>query len=170
MEPKIEIVNIVATLKLNPMPSPSKVLERIPGTRPLKRFRGALLRIDKIPVLFYRSKVIVAGVRSIEELDNIIGKLVDKLNEHGFNSQLISREVVNVTLKAELYKQLDLYVIADRLGGIYDPDYRPYAIVRVNGLTALISQNGRIVILGAKGVKEALEAMNILVEKLQLKD
>lgn len=39
MEPCVEIVNIVATIKLNPMPDPKEILEKIPGSRPVKRFR-----------------------------------------------------------------------------------------------------------------------------------
>lgn len=65
MEPRVEIVNIVATVKLEPMPEPNRMLDRIPGARPLKRFKGAMIRIGKIPILFYKNKTIVVGVKTL---------------------------------------------------------------------------------------------------------
>lgn len=169
MEPRVEIVNIVATVKLEPMPEPNRILERIPGARPLRRFRGALLRIDRIPVLFYKKKIVVTGIKSAEELDSVVIRLINILSEHGFSFKTPeSREVVNITLKAELHNQLDLYDVADKLGGIYDPDYRPYAVVKINNLTILVSQRGRIVVLGAKRVDEAINTINVLIEKLTM--
>ena len=43
------MVNIVATVKLDPMPNPKEILEMIPSNRPVKRFQGAMLRIGKKP-------------------------------------------------------------------------------------------------------------------------
>ncbi len=51
MEPRIEIVNIVKTIKLEPMPDPNEILEKIPGAKPVKRFRGALVRLGRIPFI-----------------------------------------------------------------------------------------------------------------------
>ena len=92
MEPKIEIVNIVATLKLDSMPDPSEMLKKIPEARPLRRFRGALLRTGRTPVLSYKNKIVITGSKSMGELDNIMEKLINLLHEHMFYTKAVSRE------------------------------------------------------------------------------
>ena len=150
MEPRVEIVNIVATIKLDPMPDPKEILEEIPGSRPVKRFRGAMLRIGKTPVLFYKKKIIVTGVRNPGELEDVIEKLAGILHRHSIRAELKDYEIVNVTAKVELGQRINLADAAKKLGGIYDPDYRPYLVARINGTVIMLTHNGKLVILGAK--------------------
>jgi len=165
MEPKIEIVNIVATLKLDPMPKPDKILERIPRAKSIRRFHGAMIRLDKIPILFYRDNIIITGLKSMNELDQVIRNAISLLQGRGFNVKIISRQVVNITVKVELGIELNLYEVARKLNGIYDPDYRPYVIARLNGTTLLVSQMGKLVLLGAKSLEQVY---NILGKALAL--
>jgi len=166
MEPRIEIVNIVATLKLDPMPDPSEILEKIPGTRPLRRFRGALLRIGRIPVLFYKNKIVITGVKSTEELNSAVERLIEILRKRGVNANIINREIVNITAKLELGVNVDLREIAERLKGIYDPDYRPYMIAKINNTRVIVSQNGKIVLLGARNMEEVSSSINSVVKEI----
>ncbi len=154
MEPRVEIVNIVATIKLEPMPDPGEVLGKIPGSRPVKRFRGAMLRIGKTPVLFYKKKIIVTGAKNTEELRDTIRKLVSVLHRYGMEAKPRGYEIVNVTAKVDLGRRINLVEAAERLGGIYDPDYRPYMVARINDTVIMLSHNGKLVMLGAKSIKK----------------
>lgn len=165
-EPRIEIVNIVATMKLEPMPNPGEILERIPGAKPLKKFRGAMIRIGRTPILFYKNKIVVAGAKSLEDLDVLVEELVETMRRHGFRVNPVSREIVNVTARAELGRRIDLRKAAEKLGGIYDPDYRPYVILKIDKVTTIVSQNGRVVLLGAPGIEHTNKTIRKILELL----
>ncbi len=165
MMPRVEIVNIVATVKLEPMPDPGEVLEKIPGSKPVKRFRGAMIRIGKTPVLFYKKKIIVTGTKSLEELEDVIKKLVGILHRHGIIVQSKGYEVVNVTARVELGQRIDLVEASAKLGGIYDPDYRPYLVAKVNNTVIMLTHNGKLVVLGAKSIMGVHETIT-LIKKL----
>jgi len=155
VEPRVEIVNIVATIKLDPMPDPKEILEEIPGSRPVKRFRGAMLRIGKTPVLFYKKKIIVTGVKNTEELEDVIKKLVGILHRYGVKVEPKDYEIVNVTAKTELNRKINLVEAAEKLNGIYDPDYRPYVLAKIDNTVVIVSQNGKIVLLSSPSVEYA---------------
>ncbi|NPA98978.1 MAG: hypothetical protein GXO43_06320 [Crenarchaeota archaeon] len=160
MKPKIEIVNIVATLQLDPMPDPREILEKIPGSRPIKRFRGAMIRIKKIPILFYRKKIVVVSARTRKELDRAIKDFLSLLMKHRLKTNLVETRIVNVTGYVALNRKLDLSSLAKKMRGIYDPDYLPYLVVKINNSTLVISQQGKIVILGAKSIEQVEELIN----------
>jgi len=166
MKPKIEIVNIVATIKLEPMPDPKEILEKIPGSKPVKRFRGAMIRIGKTPVLFYRGSVVVSGAKTEEEIHRITDEVVRVLRMHGFTVRPVSHRIVNITAKVDLGVRLDLSRVAELLGGIYDPDLRPYATCRIQGVYVIITASGKIVVIGAKSPKRLLEVINLVMKKL----
>ena len=168
MEPRVEIVNIVTTIKLKPIPDPKEILEKIPGSKPVKRFRGALVRLGRIPVLFYKNRVVITGVRSREDVDRIVDKLMDLLREYGFKHKLVEIEIVNVTGYAYLGRELDLPSLAEKIKGAYDPDYRPYLVARMNNTTLIISQQGKIVVWGAKSIEQVEELINFLIIKIYL--
>ena len=163
MEPHVEIVNIVAAIKLEPMPDPNEILEKIPGSKPVKRFRGALVRLGRIPVLFYKNKIVITGVRSRGELNNIIRELLRLLDEHQFKSRSVEVDIVNITGYAMLSRELDLPSLAEKIKGIYDPDYRPYLIARINDTTLIISQQGKIVVWGGKSEEEIMEVIKKII-------
>ncbi len=164
MEPRVEIVNIVATIKLDPMPDPNEILEKIPGSKPVKRFRGAMLRIGKTPALFYKKKIIVTGVKNTEELEDVIKKLVGILHRYCVKAEPKDYEIVNVTAKIELNRKINLVEAAEKLNGIYDPDYRPYLTVRTSGSTLIISQNGKLVLLNSSNIEEAKRIIKRILE------
>lgn len=164
--PRVEIVNIVATIKLEPMPDPNEILEKIPGSKPVKRFRGALVRLGRTPILFYKNKIVITGARSKEEVDRIVDKLMDLLREYGFKHKLVGVEIVNVTGYAYLGRKLDLPSLAEKIKGVYDPDYRPYLVARMNNTTLIISQQGKIVVWGAKSIEQVEELINLLIIKI----
>jgi len=166
MKPQIEIVNIVATIKLEPMPDPKEILEKIPGSRSIKRFRGAMIRIGKTPVLFYRGSVVVSGVRSEEEIHRITDEVVRVLRMHGFKARPISYRIVNITAKIDLGVRLDLSRVAELLDGIYDPDLRPYATCRIQDVYVIITASGKIVVIGAKDTEKITHVVDMIIEKI----
>ena len=167
MMPRVEIVNIVATIKLDPMPDPNEILEKIPGSKPVKRFRGALVRLGRIPVLFYKNRIVITGVRGKEEVDRIVDKLMDLLREYGFKHKLVGVEIVNVTARVDLGRRINLVEAAERLGGIYDPDYRPYMVARINDTVIMLSHNGKLVILGAQSNNVVVDVVKLVASKLK---
>ncbi len=146
------------------MPDPKEILERIPGSRPVKRFRGAIVRIRRIPILFYKNKIVVAGVRTQGELKRTIKDLLSLLMGRGLRTSLVEKRIVNITGYISLNRELDLPSLAKEIKGIYDPDYRPYLVARLNNTTLIISQQGKIVVWGAKSMEQITNVINYVLK------
>jgi len=126
-----------------------------------------MLRIGKTPVLFYKKKIIVTGMRNPEELEDVIEKLVGILHRHSIRAEPKDYEIVNVTAKLELGRRINLVEAAEKLGGIYDPDYRPYLVTRINDTVVMLTHNGKLVILGARSNDVVVGIVKLVANKLK---
>ncbi|NPA98975.1 MAG: hypothetical protein GXO43_06305 [Crenarchaeota archaeon] len=94
-------------------------------------------------------------------------ELVGILNRYGLGAEPEEYKIVNVTARTELGGTIDLREASKRLGGIYDPNYRPYLIAKINSATIMLTHNGKLVVLGARSIEHA-EKISVKVKSLVL--
>lgn len=61
-------------------------------------------------------------MKNVEELKDVIVKLVGILHRYCVKAKPKRYEVVNVTARVELGQRIDLVEASTKPGGIYDPD------------------------------------------------
>lgn len=163
---KIRIENIVGVVEFDELVDLDWILKRLKHLeiQKLKRLPGLKLRINNTAILIYRSKAIIAGAKSIKELETKAQRLIEILNNEGVKISKKSIRVENVTATVDLGFRIDLRKAAEILKGAYDPDYRPCVVAKVLGATTMLYGNGKVLVIGAKDVAQVNNIAKIIAE------
>ncbi|RLC61055.1 MAG: hypothetical protein DRI01_09135 [Chloroflexi bacterium] len=161
---KIRIENIVGVIEFDRLVDLNQVLGKLKhlGIQRLKRLPGLKLRINNVAILIYKSKAIIAGVKSVNELKAKARKLIEVLNNEGIEVSIRNTRIENITATISLNRRMNLKKIAELLKGAYDPDYRPCAVVKIYGVTVMIYENGNVLVIGAKTFEQIKEVTSLL--------
>lgn len=172
---KIKVENVVASATLDVKLD----LERIAGAlgdvqyEPVQ-FPGIVYKLTepKAALLIFNSgKIICTGARSIDEAEQAVQKIVEKLKDIGIS---VPRkpviEVQNMVATTLLPAKLDLNAIAIHLNDIeYEPEQFPGLVHRMKdpGVVFLLFASGKIVITGARSIEDAERAADNLAKNLR---
>jgi len=139
------------------------------------RFPGLFFRILKpkcVAIIFRNGKMILSGLKSFNDVDIIISRIVAELKSKvkiNIDIKSIESEVVNIVITANLYDKIDLDLAAVKLENIvFEPEIFPaliYKSVLPVKCTFLVFNNGKIVLTGVKE-KESIEPALVNFGKL----
>jgi len=163
---KIRIENIVGVVEFDKPINLNQALERLKhlGIQRLKRLPGLKLRVNNTAILIYRSKAIIAGAKSIKELEIEARRLIEILNNEEIKVSIKSTRVENITATVDLGFRVDLRKAAKALKGAYDPDYRPCVVTRILGITTMLYENGKVLVIGAKDATQIKNITKIIIK------
>ncbi|MFX0038376.1 MAG: TATA-box-binding protein [Promethearchaeota archaeon] len=134
-----------------------------------ERFPGLFARIrhPKCVIIIFRSgKLILTGLKSFEDINLAITRLILKLNdilEYHIDRNSVKPIIVNIVVTANFFKRINLDLAALELGNaIYEPEVFPGLIYRslepVKSVF-LIFSNGKIVFAGVSEKKDIKPAL-----------
>ena len=146
-----------------------------------ERFPGLFVRLKHpkcVIIIFKNGKLIITGLKSFDQINLALSRLVLKLNENfkfKIDIKAISSKVVNIVITANFNKRINLDKAALKLDNtIYEPEVFPGLIFR--SLTPvksvfLIFSNGKIVFTGVnekKVIEPALVNLGRLLNDKEL--
>jgi transcription initiation factor TFIID TATA-box-binding protein len=124
------------------------------------RFPGLFIRFNNpkcVIIIFRNGKLILTGLKSSDNIELIVKKLVlklDKIEEITLLKDQIKTEIVNIVVTANLFKEINLDAAAVKLNNaIYEPEvfpgliYNSYSPVKS---VFLIFSTGKIVLTGIR--------------------
>jgi transcription initiation factor TFIID TATA-box-binding protein len=172
----IKIENIVANAKISEDINIQDLVEKIPELiyNP-DDFKGATFKLDypKTAVLILPSgKVICTGATKMEEVEQSIRRLTEKIVNVGINVNTNpSIETQNIVASTDLNKELDLSFISKSLmlkNVNYEPEQFPGLIYNLDdiGVIVLVFSSGKIISTGSKSLDDASKAIEMMKEKL----
>jgi transcription initiation factor TFIID TATA-box-binding protein len=172
----IKIENIVANAQISEDLNIQDLVEKIPELiyNP-DDFKGATYKLDypKTAVLILPSgKVICTGAINMEQVEQSIRKLTEKMMKVGININTNPTiETQNIVASTDIYKELDLNFISKSLlmkNVNYEPDQFPGLIYNMDdvGIIVLVFCSGKIVSTGAKSFEDASKAIEMMKDKL----
>ena len=172
----IVIENIVAYAQIADSIDIEQIAEKIPELlyNP-EEFPGLTLKLDqpKTAILLLPSgKAICTGAKKIEDAENAIKKLVNKLKGKKIKiKNKLKVEIQNIVASIDIKKDLDLNAISTGLllkNVNYEPKQFPGLIYRIDDIGALLLlfSSGNIVCTGTKTIEDAYNAIVMLKEKL----
>jgi len=139
------------------------------------RFPGLFLRIldpKCVAIIFRNGKMILSGLKSFNDVDIIIARVVAELKgkvKINIDIKSIKSEVVNIVITANLYDKIDLDLAAVKLENIvFEPEIFPALIYKSKTpvkCTFLVFNNGKIVLTGVRE-KESIEPALVNFGKL----
>ncbi len=175
------IQNIVVKVDLNPNPNSNLNLDLETLSEQIKnvdydkkRFPGLFLRmIDPkcVAIIFRSAKMILSGLKSFNDIDLIISRIVSELKSKKIyiNMSSIKSKIVNIVITANLYDKINLDLAAIKLENtIFEPEIFPALIYKSKEpikCTFLVFNNGKIVLTGIKK-EESIETVLINFGKL----
>ena len=174
-EVEATIQNIVASVTTGEAIDIDAVVRNFPSVeyRP-ERFPGLVFKLKKpkTAILIFRSgKMICSGAKSMRDLEEAIGVVLQMLKGKGIITQARPEiKVQNIVSTASLGGNIDLEKAAYFLGRtMYDPEQFPGAIYRMDEpkVVVLIFASGKLVIVGAKTEEEPTLAARKLREILE---
>ena len=145
------------------------------------RFPGLFLRIldpKCVAIIFRNGKMILSGLKSFNDVDIIIARVVAELKgkvKINIDIKSIKSEVVNIVITANLYDKIDLDLAAVKLENIvFEPEIFPaliYKSLLPVKCTFLVFNNGKIVLTGVRekeSIEPALVSFGKLLKKKEL--
>ena len=146
-----------------------------------KRCPGHFIRFThpRCVIIFFRNgKLILTGLKSFDQINLIIKRLIFKLNDI-FKIQIdpnsIKPQIVNIVITANFYIEINLNLAAIRLdNAIYEPDVFPGLIYKTSNpikSAFLIFSTGKVVLTGIpekKMIEPALTRLGNLLDEEDL--
>ncbi len=124
------------------------------------RFPGLFLRFKNpkcVVIIFRNGKLVLTGLKSSNNIELVLKKLVSKLNKIEAIEILkrqIKTEIVNIVVTANLFREIDLDAAAVKLmNAIYEPEVFPGLIYKTLSPVKsvfLIFSTGKIVLTGIR--------------------
>ena len=181
-EPRVKIVNVVATASLKHGIDLNAVVKAFPSVeyRP-EQFPGVIFRLMRpktATLIFGSGKMVCAGAMSEREARRTLKRVVRKLKKAGIiivGKQEI--KIQNVVASASLGGKVDVAGLYERetrtMRGriLYEPEQFPGVIYRMNDpeVVILIFSSGKLVCTGARTEEDVHQAVSKLHEKLERK-
>ena len=172
----IKIENIVAYAQIASSLDVEQIAEKLPefNYNP-DEFSGLTLKLDSprsAILLLPNGKAICTGAKEIEDAKTAIQKTVDKLQKAKIKVKKKPKvETQNIVISTDLKKEMKLSSISERLTldkVDFEPKQFPGLIYRMDDIGALVLlfSSGKIVCTGANNLENAINAIEILKEKL----
>ncbi len=141
-----------------------------------EKFPGLVYRLNdpKAAALIFRSgKVVCTGAKGVEEVNEAIDRVFDKMRDLGIDAKEEPDVTVqNIVSSADLGTTLNLNAIAIGLGlenVEYEPEQFPGLVYRLDDpeVVALLFGSGKGVITGGKTLDDAERAVKSVTERLE---
>lgn len=118
-------------------------------------------------IMFTTGKLVSVGTRSEEEAKLSIRRTIEELGLiRGKSNLMVKTENVVATADFEINVDLDSLLLALK-NSTYEPEQFPALIHRLDGATALIFNNGKVCLSGAKSEAQATKALSLLYKRIQ---
>jgi transcription initiation factor TFIID TATA-box-binding protein len=160
IENMVSAITLDATIDLRSLVSKVKGIEYNPES-----FPGAVFRIrePKLAMLLFSSgKVICTGAKRLEDVDEAIVQLLEKLRQGGIQVKGKPRvQVQNIVASASLGVKVNLDKLAiECYNTEYAPEQFPGLVYRLQEpkTVMLVFRSGKIIITGAKNPEDALKS------------
>ncbi len=144
------------------------------------RFPGLFIRYTqpRCVIIFFRNgKLILTGLKSFNQIDLIIKRLIFKLNniyEVQIDPNSIQPKIVNIVITANFYKKINLNLAVLKLdNSVYEPEVFPGLVYKTSipiKSVFLIFSTGKIVITGISEKTMIEPALKHLGNLLNAKD
>jgi len=168
----LEVVNVVAVVNLG-VGLDLEALEASLGalgqtTYVPERFPGLVLKTkDGVSMLVFRSgKVVVAGARNFEHLKKVVSEFVSHIKDRVASlPRTVVVQIQNIVISGDLGRIVNLELFSRKVpNAFYEPEQFPGTIYRpgIGKPVALIFSSGRVVLVGCKDEKEAVEVFEEL--------
>lgn len=169
----IRIENIVASASLGVVVPLEKIVSKMEGMEyEPEQFPGLVYRMTDpkaAALIFGSGKIVCTGARSLEDVKEVFRKVVLIIKKTGAKIPKDYKfQVENIVSSAKLDAKLNLDTIAFNLeNSEYEPEQFPGLVYRMLDpkVAFLLFGSGKIVITGARSVKD----VNIAVEKVSKK-
>ncbi|WP_457753808.1 hypothetical protein [Thermococcus sp.] len=166
-----KIVNIVVSGHLGSQINLEKLLELDNFSYDPEYYHGGYLRLSNgLSVTIYRTgKYIIPGVKRLEDIESSFDEMIRYLSKFIDVSNAEKPKIRNLVISGKLEEKLSLEELAIKLPNVeYDPEQFPGLILKFNrSLTVLLFNSGRFVVVGAKSLEEAKNAIKKLKELLK---
>ncbi len=174
VEPDVQIVNVVATVKLGQDINLRKILEKIPQAEyDPRRFPGLVYRLDRprtAILIFGSGNMVITGAKTESAVKQAVNKLIKQFEEKGILTGVKPEvKIENVVASGNLKGYIDLEGAAYELEfTIYEPEEFPGLIYRMDdpNVVILLFSSGKIVCTGARSEEEVYRAVKKLQKKL----
>ncbi len=144
------------------------------------RFPGLFIRYThpRCVIIFFRNgKLILTGLKSFNQIDLIIKRLIFKLNdifEFQINPSSIQPKIVNILITANFYKKINLNLAVLKLdNSVYEPEVFPGLIYNTSipiKSVFLLFSTGKVVFTGINQKNMIEPALKYLRNLLNAKD
>lgn len=169
----IRIENIVASAFLGVEVPLDKIVSKMEGMEyEPEQFPGLVYRMKDpkaAALIFGSGKIVCTGARSLEDVKEVFKKVITIIRKSGTKVPSDYKfQVENIVSSAKLEKNLNLDKIAFNLeNSEYEPEQFPGLVYRMKDpkVAFLLFGSGKIVITGARSVKD----VNLAVEKVSKK-
>ena len=177
MSIKYSIVNMVASSSLNQDLDLKEISEALKGMSGVEvryepeKFPGLIMKWwNKSVLLFRNGKLVIAGAKSKKELEETISFIMRVLTPILKTvPEKIRVEIQNMVVTGDLGGNIDLELLAEKRGAVYDPEQFPglrLNLYSVSGgkspCTSLIFSNGRFVLVGCRKEEDVEKSVKVL--------
>lgn len=172
MATEVKVENIVSAITLDVKIDLKKFVGKVAGLEyNPENFPGAVYRLHnpKVAMLIFSSgKVICTGAKSTEDTDAAVEQLLKKLQEGGVRAQGKPKvEVQNMVASSSMDVKVNLDQLAiECYNTEYEPEQFPGLVFRLDEpkTVMLVFSSGKMIITGAKKVKDIKEAARMTEE------
>ena len=176
MEKKnIKVVNIVVSTSLEHDIPLEKMAATLSNTEyNPEQFPGLVIRIKEpktSALIFSSGNVVCTGARSIEKVEESIGKIIKSLEKIGIKIKIKPKiNIQNIVASGSVGMDLNLNTLAMKLGNTeYEPEQFPGLVYKLDEAKAtfLLFSNGKVVCTGTKSEAQVNEALDKLIVNLK---
>ena len=172
MAAQIKVENMVSAITLEIKIDLKKFVGKVKGIEyNPENFPGAVFRIHepKVAMLIFSSgKVICTGARSMEDIEAAVIQLKAKLGEGGIKVKGEPHvKVQNIVASSSVGVKVNLDQLAiECFNAEYEPEQFPGLVYRLDEpkTVMLVFRSGKIIITGAKNVKDIKKAAELTTE------
>lgn len=171
----IKVVNIVVSASLNHDIPLEKMAATLSNTEyNPEQFPGLVLRIKEpktSALIFSSGKIVCTGARSMDKVEESIGKIVKILEKMGIKITIKPEiKIQNIVASGSVGMDLNLNELAMKLDNTeYEPEQFPGLVYKLAEAKAtfLLFSNGKVVCTGTKSEKEVYAALDMLIGNLK---
>ncbi|MFO8016649.1 MAG: TATA-box-binding protein [Candidatus Woesearchaeota archaeon] len=171
----IKVVNIVVSASLEHDIPLEKMAATLSNTEyNPEQFPGLVIRIKEpktSALIFSSGKIVCTGARSMEKVEESIGKIIKVLEKIGIKINIKPEiKIQNIVASGTVGMDLNLNDLAMKLENTeYEPEQFPGLVYKLAEAKAtfLLFSNGKVVCTGTKSEKEVHEALDKLIGHLK---
>lgn len=176
-EDTIKIENVVASTSLDQDLDLEKINMELEGAEyKQEKFPGVVYRLTEpktAALIFASGKVVFTGAKSVDDVEEAVDKVLDKLRGAGVEiAERPEITVQNIVASADLGRPLDLNSIAIGLGlenVEYEPEQFPGLVFRLDEpkVVLLLFGSGKVVCTGGKTPEDSRKGVERVRKELE---